>query len=108
VAEARTYGERRPYANPPARIDDLTGPLEGTVRLPITIDWGPARSYDLARDADRRILYERVLREAASTDEVCRWINGYALVDTWPRLWLPERLRRRWEDAFPQLLHSAA
>lgn len=106
MAEARTYGERRPYAEPPARIDDLTGPVDGAVRLPITIDWGPARSYDLADDVDRRILYERVLREAASTDEVCRWVNGPALVGVWPRLWLPGRLRRRWEDVFPQLRQS--
>jgi excisionase family DNA binding protein len=108
VAEARTYGERRPYAEPRARIDDLVGPLDGTVQLPITIDWGPARSYDLARDGDRRILYERVLREAASTDGICRWVNGGALVEVWPRLWLPERLRRRWKDALPQLRETAA
>jgi hypothetical protein len=35
------------------------------IELPVTIDWGPKRVYDIARDADRRIVYERVLREAA-------------------------------------------
>ena len=108
MGPALSYSERRPYAEPPERISDLTGPTSGHGKLPITIDWGGARSYDLGSEADRRILYERVLREAASTAEVCEWVDGAALVALWSQLWLPQRLRRRWEDAFPELRQPAA
>jgi hypothetical protein len=77
------------------------------VELPVTIDWGPNRTYDLDLDADRRVVYERVLREAASTDEISRYVNGRALVEVWSRLWLPQRVRRLWEDSFPELTQAA-
>jgi hypothetical protein len=53
------------------------------------------------------VVYERVLREAASTDEVSRYVNGRALVEVWSRLWLPQRVRRLWEDRFPELTAQA-
>ena len=108
MAQPPTYGYHRPYAEPPARLSDLAGPDTGVVCVPVTIDWGPARTYDLDVDRDRRILYERVLREAATTAEICDWVNGAALVQVWKQLWLPERLRRRWEETLPALLKSAA
>jgi hypothetical protein len=89
------------------RLADLTGPTAGVVELPITIDWGPKRRYDLADDADRRIVYERVLREAADAEEVGRYVNGSILVEVWPRLWLPQRVRQVWERRFPELTHAA-
>jgi hypothetical protein len=67
VPERRHYGDHRPYPDPPSRLADLIGPTEGVIELPITIDWGPKRRYDMGRDSDRRIAYERVLREAATT-----------------------------------------
>lgn len=107
MPEQQRYVDHRPYPDPPARLADLTGPTSGTVELPVTIDWGPKRSYDLSRDADRRIVYERVLREAASTDELCRYVNGRALVTVWSRLWLPKRVRQRWEEQFSELARAA-
>jgi|NGEPerStandDraft_6_1074524.scaffolds.fasta_scaffold55001_3 hypothetical protein len=107
VPEVRRYVDHRPYPEPPARLDDLTGPTSGTVELPVTIDWGPGCSYDLGEDADRRVVYERVLREAASTVEVCRYVNGRALLDVWGRLWLPRRVRSNWEERFPELVRAA-
>jgi hypothetical protein len=68
ASEHRHYGDHRPYADPPARLAHLTGPTEGLIELPVTIDRGPKRVYDMAQDADHRILYERVLREASSSD----------------------------------------
>jgi hypothetical protein len=41
VPEVRRYVDHRPYPEPPARLDDLTGPTSGTLELPVTIDWGP-------------------------------------------------------------------
>jgi excisionase family DNA binding protein len=47
VTEQRRYADHRPYPDPPGRLTDLTGPTSGVVELPITIDWGPKRGYDL-------------------------------------------------------------
>ena len=107
VSEQRHYGDHRPYPDPPAQLADLTGPCAGVVELPVTIDWGPRRSYDLGEDVDRRILYERVLREAESTEQVCCYVNGFALADAWDRLWLPQRVRLSWEERFPELVRAA-
>jgi excisionase family DNA binding protein len=107
VTEQRRYADHRPYPDPPARLADLNGPTSGVVELPITIDWGPRRRYDLGTDADRRIVYERVLREAGDAEEVGRYVNGAVLVDVWSRLWLPQRVRRAWEQRFPELTHAA-
>ena len=107
VPEERHYGDHRPYPDPPARLADLTGPADGRIELPTTIDWGPRRTYDLARDADRRVVYERVLREAATTAEVARFVNGAVLVEVWPRLFLPRRIRENWQGRFPELVSAA-
>lgn len=69
VPAQRHYADHRPYPEPPARLADLTGATAGVVELPITIDWGPKRRYDLGGDADRRVVYEVVLQEAASTED---------------------------------------
>ena len=107
VPERRHYGEHRPYPDPPARLADLTGPTEGTIDLPVTIDWGPKRSYDMAVDADRRVVYELVLQEAASTEQISQYVNGEALAEVWQQLWLPGRIRSTWEERLPELGHAA-
>jgi hypothetical protein len=107
VPERRHYGDHRPYPAPPARLANLTGPTEGTIELPITIDWGPKRIYDMALDADRRVAYELVLQEAASTEQVSQYVNGEALTEVWQRLWLPRRVRRIWEERLPELARAA-
>ena len=107
VPEEGRYGDNRPYPAPPARLADLTGPTEGLIELPITIDWGPKRVYDIGRGAEQRIVYERVLREASTTDEVARYVNGVALAKVWSQLFLPQRIRRVWEERFPELTRAA-
>jgi hypothetical protein len=102
-----TTATTAPYPDPPARLDDLTGPTTGKIKLPITIDWGPARTYDIGHDADRRVVYEFVLQEASTTEEVGRYVNGKALAEVWARLWLPRRVRDQWEKRFPELDRAA-
>jgi hypothetical protein len=103
----RRYADARPYPDPPANLDDLTGPTSGRIELPVTIDWGPKRSYDLARDADRRLVYEMVLQEAADASELGIYVNGAALVKVWSQLFLPRRVRQSWEGRFPELARAA-
>ena len=107
LPQRRRYGDHRPYPDPPARLADLTGPTEGTIELPVTIDWGPKRSYDMASDADRRVAYELVLQEAATTEQVSKYVNGHALAQVWRRLWLPRRVRAVWEERLPELRQAA-
>lgn len=61
----------------------------------------------MAQDANRRVVYERVLREAATTEEVSRYVNAAVLVQVWRRLWLPQRVLRLWEERFPELTRAA-
>ena len=103
----RHYADHRPYPDPPDRLADLSGPTSGTIELPITIDWGPKRVYDMGRDADRRVVYEFVLQEASTTEEVGEYVNGTILASVWSRLWLPRRVRELWEERFPELAHAA-
>jgi hypothetical protein len=107
LPDRRRYGEHRPYPDPPDRLADLTGPTAGTIELPITIYWGPTRTYDMASEADRRVMYEIVLQEAAWTEQVGQYVNGHALAEVWRRLWLPARVRTMWEEQLPELRRPA-
>jgi hypothetical protein len=101
------YADVRPYAVPDS-FAELAGPAEGVVVLPTSLDWTPKHTYDLADDADMRLLYETVLREAMHAEELRRHVNGDLLARVWPRLWLPLRLRVMWESRFPNLVSVAA
>ena len=105
--QPRAYRDVRPYPEPPESLADLTGPTVGIIELPIVIDWGPRRRYDLGKETDRRIVYERVLREAATPQDLVRFVNAASLIDIWNRLWLPIPIRLRWEERFPELSAAA-
>jgi hypothetical protein len=107
MSTERHYADHRPYAEPPARLSELVGPTPRLVILPPQIDWGPPRLYDMASDVDRRIVYERVLREASSTADVCRYVNGAAPLELWHLLWLPARVREMWRRRLPELVRDA-
>jgi hypothetical protein len=92
----------------PSALADLAGPRRGQVRLPSSLEWSTDRVFDLAEDSDLRLLYETVLREARHTDDLARYLDAGLLVDLWPRLWLPPRVRRVWESAFSVLRSTAA
>lgn len=53
-------------------------------------------------------MYEKVLRAAASTEELSAYLNGGRLTDVWADLFLPRDLRRKWEDHHPVLRRSPA
>ena len=85
-------------------LGDLRGPTEGTVTLPQHLDWSGNASYDLDKPARLASMYRTVLNEAGSSDDLHTWIDGRMLVELWPTLWLPPRVRRLWESRFPQLV----
>src|SRR5437667_4551662 len=97
------YGDQRPYVVA-EQLDDLHGPTTGVVELDHSLDWSARVRYDL--DNPRRFarMYETVLREASSFEDLARWLDGATLVRIWPTLVLPHRMRELWEARFPELM----
>jgi hypothetical protein len=101
-AAARGYGDRKPYVVADD-LGDLRGPTHGMVTLPHHLDWSGRASYDLDRPTRRASMYKVVLNEAGSVEDLRNWLDRHALMDVWPTLWLPPRLRELWETRFPEL-----
>lgn len=93
----------RPVVVVPA-LDDLQGPAEGMVKLPLWLFWScPGHSFDLS-DRDMRLwLYQTVLREARRAEDLTRFLDGDTLMAVWPDLYLPRPVRQAWEDCHPEL-----
>lgn len=97
-----SYGRRKPYVVV-EHMDELCGPTEGTVTLPVWLDWSGNACYDLGRPARQASLYRAVLNEAADADDLRAWLNARLLTQLWPTLWLPSALRQLWQSRFPEL-----
>ena len=92
-----------------ASLTDLRGPAEGTVRLPIWLFWSsPDHTFDLGDPDMRRWLYQTVLREAGSREDLAAFLDGDTLVALWPSLFLPDGVRQAWEEQHPVLRAAAA
>jgi hypothetical protein len=101
-ADYTPYGERKPYTVAD-NLDELTGPTGGVVSLPHHLNWSGKPVYDL--DAPNRLtsMYKTVLAEASTVDDLRAWINKDRLMVEWPRMFLPPKVRRLWEERFPEL-----
>jgi hypothetical protein len=96
------YADQRHYVVP-ANLADLRGPRGGTVTLDRSLDWSGDSTYDLDDAGDRQIMYQTVLNQAATADDLCRWLDGDVLRRIWSSLWLPAPLRALWQSRFPEL-----
>lgn len=96
------YGDRKPYIVADD-LGELRGPTEGTVTLPPHLDWSGRATYDLDRPARLATMYKAVLNEASTVEDLHNWLDERALIELWPTLWLPPRLRGLWESRFPEL-----
>jgi hypothetical protein len=101
-AERIAYGDQKPYIIADD-LGDLRGPTEGMITLPPHLDWSGRASYDLDRPARLASMYKAVLNEAGTVQDLRSWINRRVLIELWPALWLPQRLRVLWESRFPEL-----
>jgi hypothetical protein len=82
----------------------LRGPVHGAVTLPLWLYWsGPSPAFDLDAPFMRRWLYEIVLREAASPQDLTTYLNADMLIELWPELYLPRGVRQAWEELHPVL-----
>ena len=103
------YADQRPYVVSD-HLDDLHGPVSGKVTLNRRLDWSGRAQYDL--DNPRRLasMYETVLREATTIDDLTQWLDGRTLVRLWAGLVLPPQVRQLWESKHRALAdaHRAA
>nr|WSX81772.1 hypothetical protein OH826_18760 [Streptomyces sp. NBC_00899] len=101
------YAMAKPYTLPES-LAELDGPTTGTLTLPRSIDWGPHYTYDLGDHADLVLMYERVIREAPTPEDLRAYLHGPTLRRLWPHLFLPVEARTAWLARFPALGSAAA
>jgi hypothetical protein len=108
---SRSRHEARPgrRAVVAASLEDLRGPAEGVVELPLWLFWSSAdRAFDLG-DRDRRLwLYQTVLREASRAEDLAAYLDRETLIAVWPDLYLPRGVRQAWEERHPVLRAAVA
>jgi hypothetical protein len=97
-----SYADRKPRAIVDD-LDSLMGPTDGIVELPVTLDWSPKKRYNVSDVDDRLRMYEAVLNEAFNPRDLQDFLNGDLLIEAWPELLVPKRIRARWESVFPEL-----
>lgn len=102
----RTYAENRPYVLPDT-LGELAGPVSGAVQLPLRLDWSERAVFHLDDPAERNVMYERVIREATQADDLRSYLNEAVLRRVWRLLFLPQNVRRSWEQRFPDLRLAA-
>lgn len=88
----------------PDSLDDLRGPAEGIVELPVRLYWSAgSRRFDLSSPHEAADYCESVLDAASSRSDLVRYLNAGLLVQVWPVLGLSRAKRAAWEDRFPVL-----
>ncbi|MBB5867601.1 hypothetical protein F4553_000980 [Allocatelliglobosispora scoriae] len=81
----------------------LHGPTAGVVELPHRLFWQADRHVDLDNGNLLRWLYETVLREAITVQELQTWLDGPTLRSLWDELYVPAGVRVAWESRHPGL-----
>jgi hypothetical protein len=104
------YADQRHYVVA-SSLADLHGPVHGMATLDRRLDWSGDATYDLDDAGDLQLMYQTVLNQASTADDLSRYLDGNTLRRLWPSLWLPARLRALWQARFPELAsppHSLA
>lgn len=88
-------------------LDDLRGPAQGTIRLPIWVRWLDDGDIDVTNLGGARMAYQALLAEG--TGEIqAQLMNKNTLMRLWPQLSLDARVRELWEGRFPELMGTHA
>lgn len=106
TAEPRVYMQDVIPYEAPERLEDIHGPSEGILTLPLRVYWGPKAECDLGEPEDVIKAYQAILREAVREDQE-ELLNAALLRQMWGQLMLPARCRDLWENRFPQLAQQA-
>lgn len=99
------YRDVKPY-DAPKQLGDLHGPRSGSIVLPLNVYWGPKSDVNLDSESDVVKAYQATLREGRVVDQV-KLLNRDLLIEIWPELLLPVRVRELWENRFPELTSAA-
>ncbi|WP_084961497.1 hypothetical protein [Thermoactinospora rubra] len=91
----------------PESLDDLHGPAEGVVDLPIEVAWSGLTSFDVSDPRLRLSMYHLVIAVGRRVD-VERFLCAEHVRNDWPllRRLIPRPLCRIWEERFPTLVQS--
>ncbi len=77
------------------RLADLRGPTDGTIELPLWLYWSsPDHTFNLADRGMQRWLYQIVLGQANSLEDLAAYLDGDMLIAIWPELFLPKGVRQ--------------
>ncbi len=101
MASKVLYRDVVPY-DTPTSLNALRGPATGMLELPISVHWGPHRTYDLSDLDDRVFAYQQLVREGTTADQEAL-LNADLLRQVWGEMILPERCLALWEDSFDEL-----
>lgn len=94
--------QRRSHTCCRSRSPSWTGPQLVASRCRAT-STGAHYIYDLADEADFRLMYERVIREAQTRDDLSAYLNAASLRQVWCDLFLPVAVKTAWGIRFPEL-----
>ncbi|MGH3951426.1 MAG: hypothetical protein ACRDSE_20290, partial [Pseudonocardiaceae bacterium] len=94
----------------PHALDELKGPLHGSVSLPPRVFWsGPdprAVRWNLGDPGRRRDLYEILLVEG-NLGDICALVNAAELIRLWERMYLPAWVRAAWQPLIDKARRAA-
>jgi hypothetical protein len=96
--------EERYRSRLPGSLEDLAGPGNGTVQLPLHVAWPGQTAFNVDSPKACMHLYRIVLAEGQRND-VASYLNRDLLVRQWPvlRNLVSRTVRKVWEAAFPEL-----
>ena len=105
ASEVRVHlRNHKPYAIVNS-LDDLAGPAAGVIDLPHSVLWAPGgSSVNLDDSGGTALAYQAVLAEG-TVEDLQSVLNLERLLAVWPTLMMPSRVRRMWEERFPELTH---
>jgi len=85
-------------------LSDLRGPAGGKILLPSRLFPDAAGTVaDLDEPALLAEVYQTVLTEAGGAHDLTAHLNGPRLIEAWAGLFLPDGVRRAWEEVHPVL-----
>lgn len=82
----------------PDSLDDLHGPAEGTVALPLHLAWSGLREYNVSDPRLRMSMYRTVITGGGRSDAEA-FLNAHHLAADWPllRKGIGPSFRKAWE-----------
>lgn len=84
-------------------LDDLQGPADGEVTLPVDVYWSGSRdTFDVSDERERSVVYQAALSNGRR-GHIIEFVNRELLIKDWPRLALDPRVFALWTEQFPEL-----